>query len=307
MASATNDPTIGKGCQVNINRIALFMDKVKEMTGNQVQEYTVSDNALTSANIENYLNELETKPDDIIWFYYSGHGKNTSTPWPKFLIKGNHLTLKSVHEKLRQKPHRLLISVADCCNFSSSVTSKRTASVDSKATESTSISRGYFDNDSVIKSRYKKLFNETKGEILACGSIPGQFSLYNEYLGGFFTLSLFQSLYAITESSDSKAVNWNNVLRLAKADTEQNALSMGKTQTPQYQLIQPNGTFTTVSQGEVITYTIKSGDTISSVGRYQLKIPSTQISTWLAKVRDLNPQKNLDKIKVGDKVKLLKK
>ena len=90
-----------------------------------ISRYTNMDVEKYSANIKNIhligkvVDNLEVDSDDVIWFYYSGHARNSGEDnFPSlFLIEQNvKLSLTRVHKKLKKKNARLTITIYDGCN-----------------------------------------------------------------------------------------------------------------------------------------------------------------------------------------------
>jgi hypothetical protein len=152
--------------------------------------------------------------DDIVFFYYSGHGGRMSSKkgrWPDMALQSDQLVdLAYPMDLLAKKPvqPRLAISLGDCCN------SYMDRSV-APATRSAKDSSGL-----------KNLFLNYTGVVVASGSEPGQYSLGGSD-GGVFTNCYIKSTYNPTNA------DWDGVLKAAQVMAARNT---DGSQKPQYDL-----------------------------------------------------------------------
>jgi len=159
--------------------------KIKEFTGVNV----------TSAILD-AIHKLRVERDDVIIFYWSGHGKrlNSQTdPWPVFDFEhDDHIvTQLSVTEELIKKNARLILSLSDCCN-------------DYAPTPLGLIPKG---KKSILKENYQRLFLDSSGTYIAAAASPGEFAFgvnienkrYQLQPGGFFTNALLEVLHKETK------------------------------------------------------------------------------------------------------------
>ena len=151
--------------------------------------------------ISNTLNQLRVSSDDVVMFYYSGHGTNPGggDRWPTLGVEGqsggNLLKLSSVKDTLQRKNPRLLITIADACNNISGARHER--------------GRRELDQP----AGFKKLFLGYKGTIIASSSIPGQYSFGDPQDGGLFTKQFLEGLNQVQVSSNP---DWQAVMNAAK-------------------------------------------------------------------------------------------
>jgi len=217
----SNEPNIGRGNSANSQLIFSEAEKVVAKTGLNLVCYSLSGSNFKDYIVQNTINALNCQSNDVIWFYYAGHGTNSGGKWPKLLIHGSGLFLENIHNQLCKKGARFCISMADCCNFSYNSTTPR-----------------YYRRDSILENRVKenyiKLFMENKGDIIASGCIPGQFSKINNEMGGIFTNSFIEVMY--NNSKKEEEITWTNLFEKTKLLTIESARAVYQQQEPQYEV-----------------------------------------------------------------------
>lgn len=175
--------------------------------------------ALTAKNVDTWVRGIENAPSDIVFFYYSGHGRqanSTSTPWPYLLFPKNVETfpVEPLCERLEKLSSRLVIIILDCCN---SIVRSKLPNPISFAFKGLPVKKSF--------PGLKTLFLKSQGRIIAAGAKPGEDS-YSLDNGSFFTNSLIKALR--TETTSAK-VSWNSIFT-------QTALECSSMQHPIYQL-----------------------------------------------------------------------
>ena len=102
---------------------------------------------------------------------------------------------------IRKKGARLNIALADCCNNDIGINRKTETALEELA------ERGIYD---FVK--LKKLFLESKGNIISCAASPGEYSWVNTKKGGFYTLSFIQALRYEAGKKDRGELTWESIL-----------------------------------------------------------------------------------------------
>lgn len=144
--------------------------------------------------------------NDVIWYYYSGHGINYDT-WP--MSEEGQVPLIWVHNMLKTTPARMTIAMYDCRNYEDPLGVA-------------------LSNLQPRSSYYKFLFLEAKGNIIVASCSSTQFSYGTPDEGGFYTNNFIDAL-----RSES---NWENILKIAKQSTVASARERGKNQIPVYDI-----------------------------------------------------------------------
>ncbi len=183
------------------------------------------------------INRLKVDEDDVVIFYYSGHGMRFDSqddPWPVLDFEyGNRQTTQwEITQELISKGPRLILSIADCCN------NFITKSLITKGS-----SRDRRDN-------YRRLFLDSSGTYIASGASPGEYSfgLNDNWWsagirkGGFFTNALLETIRQET-NQENTSLTWDAIFELAILKTHEYQLRDEQDptiyQTPQYSYI-PN-------------------------------------------------------------------
>lgn len=225
----TQDESIGKSCDRDIDRISSEANTICRSIGYTLNRVIIKDENFTPATLKNSLQSLIVSKQDIIYFHYSGHGKRhegTETRWPDLDFKEKGIfPLSEVSQIIESKAARLKLIVADCCNQYSGTTERPTFQP-IPALESTN-----------AEDNRKKLFSEAACFVISSGSQPGQLSFGTYKNGGYFTNAFLEALqYTIVATNKA---DWNSVFADAQLRTKKKAIKDYKKQIPQYQIIEP--------------------------------------------------------------------
>jgi hypothetical protein len=175
------------------------------------------------------LDELKVTKNDVVVFYYAGHGyhpssQKKSTPWPTIIFEtsSKSVSYDGLIKDLERKKPRLLLALADTCN---------------------SLSRGLDECDEiratsskvdsyVLEHNYKKLFLETSGSIKITGCSVGE-SSWGGRAGGVFTVAFLSKLNKAVESHNG--IDWRDIVDEVSRKTTQDSPKNSK-QHPYYEL-----------------------------------------------------------------------
>lgn len=193
------------GAPVDKINMGNLMKNIKENVPGMNVHVKFIDGAVASQNkIKQLIRSSNIDANDVVWYYYSGHGENYDT-WPQSGEKEVPLTW--VHTQLKSTNARLTIAMYDCCSYSSPESDP--------------------PNDLNPKSSfYKLLFLEAKGNVIAASCSSTQYSFGNPASGGIFTNEFID---ALREKS-----NWDDVFATTKRLTTQVARERERVQVPTY-------------------------------------------------------------------------
>jgi hypothetical protein len=204
----SNDGPIGAGTAANSKALQSYATLVATLTKLSLNFTPISGDKFTCTEILKSVAELQAKPNDVIMFYYSGHGFAPESdpsrpgtaaaslfPWFYCNPAASRPNLEAISKELKAKGARLVITVADTCNVILPVT------------ETPLAAKG------VIEERIRAMFLNYKGSILITSSKREQASWYYPS-GGIFTAKFFQLLRDPPEIDHSKL--WDAVLEKAR-------------------------------------------------------------------------------------------
>jgi Caspase domain len=279
IVTAGNSPEVGTHKDKELMKTVLA--EIQQAVGNDritvEQPIFIDDDVATQSYLEsNVFNNLSCSANDVIWYYYSGHGQNYDT-WPR--SAGGNVNETWVHNQLKAKGARLTITLFDCCNWQ-----------EPEVPAPKSIRR---------KSQfYKFLFLESKGDIKIASCESTQFSFGSDATGSLFTNTFVDQLRSYS--------NWKEVLDKAKSETRDAASKMKNNdgspcqQEPKYEE-SVSGIRVGVAPGPPISghvmYTVKQGDSWESIVVKQqaylrnvnktLELTPQKLKSWNPTVRQL--------------------
>ncbi|HEX8278320.1 MAG TPA: caspase family protein, partial [Segetibacter sp.] len=184
-----NDPVIGSSCLKDMNRMAESFAKLADFIGVKFKTKTIAETDYNKKNVEKEINALQPLPNDIVVFYYSGHGfrkpKDSRRfpyidlrPKPDDTYMINSMNLEDIYNTIQQKGARLNLIISDCCN----------TEVDASNAIGTPVPRkkGIGDNWSQLNCRALFL-NPKPMSLLVAAADRGQRASGNNGFGGFFS------------------------------------------------------------------------------------------------------------------------
>ena len=89
VAGCTNDPSIGKGAKQNVADVSNLLQSAAAAMDCEFDFEVFEDPQCTKANVINWINNLDIEKDDVVVFFYSGHGGralNDSDPFPQMCM-----------------------------------------------------------------------------------------------------------------------------------------------------------------------------------------------------------------------------
>jgi hypothetical protein len=218
LASATNDASIGNGCQRNHDVLKERISEMARLAEMEINIIEITGNQLNSNVIKQEINKVNVKTNDVLWFYYSGHGVNAGSSWPEFLISGNKLKLNEVHSKLLAKKARFTLTMGDCCNF----VINRSRGLNSLQEKSP-----------ISASACIKLLKKSEGNIITSSSKSGEFSNYFDNVGGLYTSSFIDVLRVNLRGRDAEDFTWQDIFKETAKLTYETGQFFKKEQNPQ--------------------------------------------------------------------------
>jgi Caspase domain len=209
------------GAKVDFVKMQQKMRKIAEIIDFELVIHAYEKHSLNPQSFTTQLQRLKCQPNDVVWFYYAGHGFQAThygtNVFPAFRVAETQFPLDWVHDVLKRAKPRFLITMYDACNWRNETPEQETIL------------------QSSIQERYKILFRRVKGNIKMASNTAGvhAYSWSDAQKGGFFTHSFLDALDEIT-TNKALSCNWDALLQLAKAKTSQLARNYQKIQIPYY-------------------------------------------------------------------------
>lgn len=219
--------------RVDLKRIESHVENVAHFTGLQLHTHRFPFENVTSGDVLSAIKDLNTNIDDVVIFYFSGHGYRTPSknniPWPNIYLSKSQtgIDLIDVSERLSSKSARLVLVIADCCNNS----------LPNHAAPPLAKKIGVYDHKSAsIGNNYRRLFLDTEGLIVMASSRAGQASWTMQHTGSFYTKAYISTIEAFMQKPVKCGVDWDIVLKEATYKTYKSLKKCGVTQEPIYHL-----------------------------------------------------------------------
>ena len=219
--AATNDGDLGTASEATVRYFKYNFVSSLEEIGFTVDARYYDGANFTRSNYTNWLSNLYTSSNDVIIFYFTGHGSNDCTgdwsipnDYPSLLMGLNNgvdvlKKVKSemeIFNELKKKPHRLLLTIAEACN---KCARERVAS------KSEVVSYAMEDVDLV---KLRSLF-AAQGDYIVSSSQKGELS-YSSGMG-FFTRAFTEVFADETSKISSTTPSWNTFFSKVSTKTTQ--------------------------------------------------------------------------------------
>ncbi|MCX6216947.1 caspase family protein [Spirosoma sp.] len=230
----TDDPGLSAPNLMNISFLTEMSETVCQATGlkNRMAVYKGSD--FLATRCDQVLTALRPEPNDVVFFYFMGHGWNNSeTEEPMLLFKAagqnpgpaNSRNLKAVFEQLRRKGNRLTLAFGESCN--SAINDRSRAKPGSVHVMNVSVNN---------PEQLKKLFLESRMSILLHTCKRNQKSNSSEDGGWFFTSFMEQFKQVVARPSRQPA-QWESLLQASTKATVDFAREQGAVQEPVFHIL----------------------------------------------------------------------
>ncbi|MDQ2720700.1 MAG: caspase family protein [Bacteroidota bacterium] len=219
----TLDPTIGKGCAEDINSVRHIFEKLSVEMNFHFIELIVQGEDYGKENILGAIDILTPGNDDIVVFYYSGHGfsyeKDPSKKYPQVdlrphpasdkidVINAHTENLSDLFELIKGKGARLNIVIGDCCNSIIEFKRNFKGGIDALRDE---------EKELVVinKETCATLFCNHTTSILVASACKGEYAISDDKLGSIFTYNFSKGLKMLMKNDADKSaeLHWGKLL-----------------------------------------------------------------------------------------------
>lgn len=202
----------GIGCARDVVTMKKNLAVIGKKIGFSVSTKVIRGKHFSTSSVVRELKRLPRTSEDILFFYYTGHGFNdyhSSSRWPTLCTflqpPSSSLAGRAVMKYLKQQRGRLKIALFDCCNAPSSykriVSHIRTFALPLNGNEKL--------------PGLKPLFLKTQGLVVGAGASVGEYGYATEEEGGFFTIGFIKALKARCTGTTS----WSEIFQTTSAYT----------------------------------------------------------------------------------------
>jgi hypothetical protein len=208
--SCTNDSNIGESCAVDNDNVIMELTTIASAIGYQFDLKNYVDNDCNPQKVNETIRNLIIGPNDIVFFYYTGHGGRYDTDdsdYPRMCLNqmnaANWIPVDEVDQKLSQKNPLLRVVIADCCNSVSAFMPKGFGGTQ----------RGSTTVTVTPEINYRKLFLNVKGNILAAACKRNETAVGFEEDGGAFTTILLACMQAAVDGKIN--CDWKTIFNVS--------------------------------------------------------------------------------------------
>jgi Caspase domain len=209
---------IAQSVRVDMGTMTQLFNALERRNIVKIEKTVLQGTKATMANIRSSMKNLQAGSDDIVLFYFSGHGGMKNGKTFLFTADEQELLRSEVEASFNAKPARLKMIITDACsNDVDGLAATRSLSQSGQK-----IDAGEFD------AVYKELFLNYQGMMHISASSEGEYAWSNDNFGGFFTY------HFVKEGLIKKPVgDWQVIFKNAKDKTSQMFLRMPSDQRAQ--------------------------------------------------------------------------
>ena len=220
----TEDEIIGPTCLLDKDRTVKTFKDLAEFLGIGFQSNVIFGNNYNRLNVQNAVSALTPQKNDIVIFYYSGHGfkdENNGRQFPNIIltnksfenVDANSINIEDVYNNIKNKGARLNLIFSDCCN--NGPQDRASITCDVPRTRNSTIGWSL--------ENCKSLFMNPKPmSILMTAAQKGEMSTGNLTFGGFFT-NQFRTNLTTYFGPFHQFPTWNTILEESKKTTTDQA------------------------------------------------------------------------------------
>jgi hypothetical protein len=208
------DRNIRDACNKDERNIYDYFKEIAKIIGATFDPHVIDGQNFGKDNVMAMIDKLYPAKNDIVVFYYSGHGfrfSNSTSNYPYLDLRSGKadnlrdasLGAWDIYTSIIKKGAKLNVVLYDCCNADVGIPK--------------SISTGYAITQKSINSlspyNCKRLFLQTQKNIIASASAPNQVASCESGMGGYFTYFLCEALDNALSAFSTPS--WENIISTA--------------------------------------------------------------------------------------------
>jgi hypothetical protein len=225
----TRDPKIGPDCLIDMNAISDDFSKLAIEMKIDYVELALGADAYNKENMLAAIDAIEPGENDIVIFYYSGHGftfeneekirfpqldlQSQPATIDKEVINKSTQNLSEIFERVKKRGARLNIVIGDCCNSDINFERIFIKNFDISVLRSV--------KGPLNKEMSKRLFLEPSASVLVASAAKGQVSIINQGRGSIFTSNFLDNLDKMIHGTALKPGSsaWKKLLEQTTEET----------------------------------------------------------------------------------------
>jgi hypothetical protein len=230
VVASTNDPSLQPNCLQDANKVINFFSEmdttVLGLLPRNLIIYPILGNNYSKTNVEDVLKKIKPTKNDLVIFYYSGHGfhnndkkfadkifpyfdlRDPTKPKKYDSLKTQTLNVQDIYDTILTKNARFNLVLSDCCND----TVIRPKRMWWEPTKKKGLTKANFDN-------VKALFmSKQQVNYLMTAASKGEEAVVTPSFNSYFTYFFLQSLTTYL-GPDKGFPTWPQVLAAAQSQT----------------------------------------------------------------------------------------
>lgn len=222
----TNVSDIGTACEKDLVNLSSEFGGIARVLGMKYDLKTIRGESYSKENLAQLIRNFNPNKNNVVVFVYTGHGfrfDDQQDYYPNMDLSPtsyddpikNYVALSDLYKDLVAKGARLSLVFSDCCNNEVGATTPL-------VNTNTLFSRS---NNNFDVKKLERLFVDANGSLIATAASPGEVS-WCGVNGGFFTLSLLESLRSQVSALSDQLPDWEvlvtNAITAATAKSENN-------------------------------------------------------------------------------------
>lgn len=220
MIANTEVDDIGIACQQDLKNVTNEFRNIARVLQIPYEQTIVSNRDFNEENVAKAIDEFSPSKQDIVVFVYSGHGfrfkdqkREKDEEFPNLNLtrsvydnaSEHYSKMGDVHNAIVAKGAKLNIILSDCCNTEIRMETPSAVSTNTLFSRATC---------SLDTEKLRSLFLGTQGDVWATAASPGEAS-WCGVKGGFFLLSVIESLRYQISSLTSEKPSWDSLITSA--------------------------------------------------------------------------------------------